>query len=184
ATVRASQTAGLLKVGRLSGLPSQLFGSFAEQFYQKLAQEGEDQKYKTNTNPGLIGSAAQLALALPNARFVFVTRDRDDLALRIFMKKYKAGNEYSYDIGTVFEHIDWVDAMIALLTQKLGKRALHIRYEDMVADPQQISEQVLDLCGLDKTDFSAAAVGSDVGASVPYKAMLKSALQDSHHAKT
>ncbi|MEM1376582.1 MAG: sulfotransferase [Pseudomonadota bacterium] len=171
---RASQSAGLTKISRLSGLPEPLHGSFSDFFESHIDQVAAQKKYITNTNPGLIGSAAQLANALRHARFVFVTRDRNDLALRIFMKKYKRGNEYAYDLSTIFKHIDWVETMIALLVKKLGKRALHIRYEELVADPQLVSEQVLDLCGLHKAGFTAAAVGSDVGASAPYRMQLES----------
>ena len=173
ATVRASQTAGLVSIRSLNTLPDPLLPSFAQHFRDKLASSSSGNTVITNTNPGLIGAIGRVAQALPEARFVFLTRNRDDAALRIFMKKYKSGNHHAYDMATAYQYIDWYEAMIEALTGKLGERAIHIRYEDTVANPSAAVRSVFDLCRLASTSLDLPMIGTDVDAAKPYANFLQ-----------
>ena len=46
----------------------------------------------TNTHPVHIQGVLRVASILPDARFVFMKRDIDDITLRVFMTKYLSGN--------------------------------------------------------------------------------------------
>ena len=59
-----------------------------------------------------MGSHPRSAQVPPNVRFIFVRRDHFDTALRIFMKPYRSGNHYAYDLKSIFEHLAWYDRMI------------------------------------------------------------------------
>ncbi|MEO0542867.1 MAG: sulfotransferase [Pseudomonadota bacterium] len=172
AAARAWQIGGLPNIKSLHDLPAQLYGAFAKNFYGRLKQEDPQERFVTETNPALIGGAAQLAAALPDARFVFITRDRDDLAVRIFMTSYADGNPHAYDLGSIFEYIDWYEAMVDVLLDKLGDRAIHVRYEELVADPKAVTNKVFKLCGLDGAGLSVDPIGNDIGAALPYKSQL------------
>lgn len=168
AVIRAAQKAGLIKLHRLQLLPIPLLGSFAEEFRLRMIGYAAGSKCITHTNPGLIGSVASLAQALPEARFIFVARNREDTALRIFQQKYKNGNHHAYNLDNTLEYVDWYASMISELKPRLGSRAEHIHYEDMVANPCNTAEIVLNLISLNASNLELPSIGSDVGASKPY----------------
>ncbi|MGI9351739.1 MAG: tetratricopeptide repeat-containing sulfotransferase family protein [Rhizobiaceae bacterium] len=168
AVVRAAQKAGLIKLHRLQLLPKPLLTSFVEEFRSRMTGYAGGAKCVTHTNPGLIGSVAGLAEALPEARFVFVSRNREDTAVRIFQQKYKSGNHHSYNLENTFEYVDWYELMFKELIPRLGNRIAHVQYEDMVADPHNTAEMVLNLCDLKLGNLELPDVGSDVNAAKPY----------------
>ncbi len=168
AAVRASLAADLGTIRSISNLPVSLLGSFAEGFRQRVENCSKDKKAITITNPGHVGGVGRLAEALPEARFVFLTRDLDDTALRIFMNSYAAGNHYAYHIDTVYQYVEWYEDVTKALVAKLADRCLHLRYEDMVSEPTASVEGVLKLCGLSAENVTLPDVGADVGAAGPY----------------
>ena len=156
-------------------MPIQLFESFAQNYHARLKREDPQKRFYTETSPALAAEAGQLTIALPAARFVFIKRDRDDLALRIFMKNYRTGNSYAFDLSSIFQYIDWYHQMIDILLEKIGERAILVDYETLVANPSLAVNQVFDLCGLDGTNVSIDPIFNDIGAALPYKSYLDAA---------
>ena len=142
--------------------------SFASKFRDLLAANSDGATVVTNTNPGLIGSVGKLARALPEARFVFLTRNQNDVVLRVLMKKYRNRNHHAYNLKTTHQYVEWYDDMTAVLEKKLPGRALRIRYEDMLNDTASTVSGVLQLCGVETGALRLPEVGSDVGAAAPY----------------
>ncbi len=175
ATRRAAQKAGLVNIADLPQLPKNLHGAFATEFRQRLAETNPDHKLVSITTPGLISSAGLLAQNLPEARFVFVRRNRDDTALRIFMKNYQSGNHYNHDLNNAYAYIDWYGEMIDVLSEKLRQRAIIVEYADMIADPVAVVARVNELCGLPDDDTGLPDIGSDIGAADPYLDLLRGA---------
>lgn len=171
--IRASLGAGLGVIRSISDLPPSLLGSFAEDFRRRVEVAYEGKEAIAITNPGHIRSVGNLANALPEARFVFLTRNRDDTALRIFMNTYNEGNHHAYDIDAVYQYLEWYDTITDLLVAKLADRCVHLRYEDMVSEPGAGMEEVLKLCGLSVENIALPAVDSDVGAAKPYIEFIK-----------
>ena len=173
ASRRAAQKAGLVNIADLAQLPKNLHGSFATEFRQRLAETNPDHKLVSITTPGLISSAGLLAQNLPEARFVFVKRNRDDTAFRIFMKNYQSGNHYNHDLANAYAYIDWYGEMIDVWSQKLRQRAITVEYGDMIADPAATFARVMTLCGLLEDNVELPDIGSDIGASSPYKHLMQ-----------
>lgn len=175
ATRRAAQKAGLVNIENLVQLPKHLHGSFAAEFRQRLNETNPDHKLVSITTPGLITSAGLLAQSLPEARFVFVKRSRDDTAFRIFMKNYSSGNHYNHDLKNAYAYIDWYGEMIDVLSGKLRQRAIIVEYADMIADPAAVVGRVNDLCGLPDDNSDLPDIGSDIGAADPYLHLMRGA---------
>ncbi|MEM8652672.1 MAG: sulfotransferase [Pseudomonadota bacterium] len=167
-TIRASQISGLVNIEQLWRLPEQLQSEFSKHFRSQIKKQVDQHRVLTNTSPGLIGSAAQIASALPEARFVFIKRDQNDLALRILMKKYKRANYHSYSLESAIDYIQWYVEMMDLLSEKLGDRVLNLSYEEMMSDKQNALSKTLKLCGLGNLKTELPQIGSDVGCSKPY----------------
>ncbi|MEM9330591.1 MAG: sulfotransferase [Pseudomonadota bacterium] len=171
-TTRAAQISGFVNIEQLWRLPEQALEAFSKDFRTRLRGQADDHSVLTNTSPGLIGSAAQIARSLPEAKFVFITRNRDDLVLRILMKKYKRANYHAYNLEAARNYVSWYEEIMETLTRKLGDRVLNITYEDMVANPAEALDKVTALCGLTAYSGNLPVIGTDVGCSEPYRKFL------------
>lgn len=175
---RTYQAAGLITVASINYLPPQLYPEVREIYLEELARRAGPARVFTNTHPAFMSDAALLAAILPNARFIFVKRNVDDILLRIFMRQYKRGNEYSYDLKAAREYIEWYYKMIDLLAGKLPDITRVIQYEDMVADPAGALGIAADLCGLPLNHGPLPEIGDDRGCAEPYREFMDAALKD------
>ena len=172
---RAFQTAGLPPKRSIDELPPSLHGPWREFYLKELRERAESARVFTNTFPGQIHGVLQIAALLPNARFVFLKRDPDDITLRIYMKKYKIGNPYAYDIGDIRDHIAWYYQMIDVVAERLPNVSTILHYEDLFAEPQAILRSIADLCGLDAPDPPLPQLHGDQRCAGPYRDLIAAA---------
>ena len=122
----------------------------------------------TTTAPGIIGNINRAAQTLPNVRMVFVKRNIDDNALRIFMKQYRNGNSHAYNVDNIRTYIKWYNEMIDLLHSRFPQISIVIQYEDLISKPEETLQTVSDLCGLDLLGSEIPIPGDDRGCAKPY----------------
>ncbi len=176
ATRRTFQGAGLITRGKLVELPPQLDPVFRQNYLEDLKERAGEARIFTNTHPGRIADAWRLAVAVPGVRFIFVKREPYDLALRIYMKHYRSGNAYAYDLAAIFRYIDWYHAVMDGIAARFPELARIISYEDMIADPRAALATAAQLCGLAVPDCPLPDLGDDRGAAAPYRELMDAAL--------
>jgi hypothetical protein len=172
---RAFQTAGAPVKDTIAELPPALNGACRDFYLKELRERAGAARVFTNTFPGQIHDVLKIAALLPNARFIFLKRDADDIALQIYMKKYKTGNPYAYDIGDIFDHIAWYGRMIDIVAERAPDISTVVHYEDMIADPQAALRPVADLCALDPPDAPLPELYGDRGCAGPYRDLIAAA---------
>lgn len=172
AAKRTSQQSALLTVSNPDALPPVLNGRFAEIYIEEIREFCKDAKIVTDTYPAMISYLGRLAITIPNCRFVFVKRDRQDLSLRIFMRHFKAGNHYGYDVKTILEYIAWYYELADLWLEMFPEISMQVDYEAMIADPSAILGRVATLCGIDPAKGPLPDIGDDRGCSRPYRAFM------------
>jgi Sulfotransferase family len=181
---RTSQQAGLLTVADPAGLPRSLDGRFRQIYLEELHEFAEGARIVTDTHPGLIGSVGRIAATIPLARFIFIRRHLDDVALRMFMKPYRAGNHYAYDIATIFEHLSLYNEMSDLWIERFPSLTIAIEYEEMVVDPRSTLARVALFCGASMLDSPLPKLGDDRGCAAPYCRLIAAALAESRQGRT
>jgi tetratricopeptide (TPR) repeat protein len=176
ATRRTFQGAGLITRRKLVELPPQLDPFFRQNYLEELKERAGQAGIFTNTHPGRIGDAWRLAAAVPGVRFIFIKRDRFDLALRIYIKNYQSGNAYAYDLAAIFRYIDWYHAMMDGIAKRFPELTRIISYEDMIANPRGALATVAQVCGVAVPDGPLPELGDDRGAAAPYRKVMEDAL--------
>ena len=166
---RACQHAEISEIKGLEDLPENLRPVCRKIYAAHLSQRAARVQVFTNTLPVRIHDVDVLAATLPNVRLLFVKRDPDDNVFRIFMRKYRRGNQYSYDLGAARDHVLWYHQMIDLLAEKLPEIVRVVRYEDVVAGPAAALRVAADLCGLPVTSIPLPSIGDDRGCATPYR---------------
>ncbi len=169
----ASHEAGLLGIRRASALPSAIKEKF-EFFYEKLlSQHCNSSEFYTTTSPGLISDVGILSQIIPDSKFVFIKRNKPDLAFRIFSKHYKEGqNMYSYDIKNVIFEIDWYNSMIDTWINKIPEKCMLTNYWDIVSNTSQEIGKIADFLGIKYEHIDDLSVSDDSHCSTPYQKYL------------
>jgi tetratricopeptide (TPR) repeat protein len=178
ASRRTSQLSGLLTLRNPSDLPKALDDRFRASYLEEVQEFARGAKIVTDTYPAMIPYVGRVATALPNVRFIFVKRDRYDCALRIFMKHYRAGNHYAYDIKTIFHYVAWYYEMVELWLEKFPEISLSIDYEDAVAEPKATLSRIIEFCGANLDGRFPLDLGNDHGCSRAYREFIDTAIRE------
>jgi tetratricopeptide (TPR) repeat protein len=173
---RTSQTSGILTTIDANDLPRALDERLREIYRQEIGEFAQGATIVTDTYPAIISYVGRIASAIPNARFIFMSRDRDDLALRIFMKHYRSGNHYAYNIKTIFEHLSWYRQMTDLWLDRLGPLAIAVAYGDMIEAPNDTLRRVAELCGRALPEGGLPDLGDDRDCAKAYRDYIAAAL--------
>jgi len=157
-------------------LPPQLYPQCRDFYLEELAQRVGSAKVFTNTNQSLIYEAQLMASVFPNVRFILLRRNLEDTILRMYQKKYRVGNAYSYELKAARDYVVWYHQMIDLMATKFPDIVRIIDYEDMIANPAAALRVAAELCGLSTTDGPLPDVGDDRGCSEPYHDFIREEL--------
>ena len=101
----------------------------------------------TSTNPDTIFQIDRLIDTLNNSFFIFVKRNRIDIASEIFIKEYTRGNFYSYDHSNILKYLDTYDAIWEIIKQKVPHLTHEISFEDMLGDPLETIKKISQMTG-------------------------------------
>jgi len=99
--------------------------------------------------------AGFIARALPRAKIVCLRRDPVDTCLSNFKQLFALDSpyfDYSFDLLDTGRYCVMFDRLMAHWQQVLPGRILELRYEDLVADQQAVTQRLLDFCGLEWND--------------------------------
>jgi hypothetical protein len=171
-----AQRAGLLTTFHLCELPGELDPIIAETYRERLLKCSGDADVVTITHPGALPDAGRLVDCAPKVKFVLMKRHEDDLAFRIFGRHYEENtNLNAYDLNAIYNDLSRQNALIDNWLEKLGKQAMLVNYEDMVADPKATLASVAKFCGLKLPAKLNPQVSDDRGCAEPYRKWLKQA---------
>ncbi len=181
-----SNSSGLMALEYPGQLPFTLHRSFTRNYEEEVLKRAEGSKLFTITHPGLILDVGRIAETVPNAKFIFIERDTDDTALRIFGKIYLKGtNFYAYDVENIYEFLSGYSRLInswssvlsgvsmRVTLSVLSGQSMRVTYEEMIADPEKTRAQIAEFCGMPKPKGALPNLGDDTGCAKPYLDMLK-----------
>ena len=177
-TRKTSQHSGLVTLARPTELPEELNPLFLEYYDKELLARAGGFKVFTNTHPARISEIGRLIETIPNARFAFIKRNINDIALRIYMKHFLGNsNYYAYNIKSIFEEISWYQEIMDIWMKTFPERCVMLQYEDMVSDAGSALIPLAEQCGLALPSTGLPQPGDDRGCSVPYADFIASARQ-------
>ncbi|MDA7946720.1 MAG: tetratricopeptide repeat protein [Hyphomicrobiaceae bacterium] len=177
---RVSKRAGFLTEYSLVNLPSHLNEEVSNQIQDEVDKLAGREKLVTITHPGVIFDVSRLKDIIPNSRFIFMKRNRDDMALRIFAYLYRSNtNHFAYDINEIYRYLETHDRLIDVWSKKIGDRVLVQSYEDMVRDPEAAVRSIAELCSLKPPAKLDLQVPDDTGCAKPYLEWLHQSRKNS-----
>lgn len=87
--------------------------------------------------------------ALPAAKIVMLFRDKRDLALSCFSKRFSSGHPYAYDLAELGRYLTAHDQLLDTACRHLpANSVLRIQYEEMVERPETVIRHLLNFLGV------------------------------------
>lgn len=126
--------------------------------------------------PGNFQYVGAIARALPNARIVCLRRHPMDTVLGNFRNLFAIGSryyDYSYDLADIAAYYVRFDRLMTMWREALPGRLLELGYEDLVADQEGQTRQLLDHCGLAWSDACLDFHRNDAPVSTPSAAQVR-----------
>ncbi len=90
-----------------------------------------------------------IALLFPNARVIHCRRDPLDTGLSCYFQNFVHAHPWSCDLHLIGEFYRCYDNMMAHWRSVLPLPILDVQYEDVVADQEKASREIIDFLGLD-----------------------------------
>lgn len=118
--------------------------------------------YQANTRFGLGGNriltdstlgnnrlVGVIKLALPNAKIISVERQPMDLSFGLYRQLFEPGQAaYAYQFGDIALRLKSHNRLMTHWADLLGDSIYRLGYEDLVANPQASTSDILEFCGL------------------------------------
>ena len=169
---RVVQSASGMNTSELLMLSSQRAQQFKELYLDDLTEILDGLDLFTNTNPENIMFLGVMMGSVPNVRTIFVRRDKNDQALRIYFKNYARNNPHAYHLGDIYDYLDWYYELQDLWLERYPEHTLAVSYEDMVDDPQTVAGIVSGFCGIKPPASDFRKPFDDRGCAIPYQAWM------------
>jgi tetratricopeptide (TPR) repeat protein len=104
-------------------------------------------KVVTSTHPISIFYSDYLMDMLPNAYFIIVKRDLQDVSPEIFTSEYQNGNLYSYHPNDISKYLGVYNRICETLALKVPDRCLTVCFEDIIKVPEDVVDRINRLVG-------------------------------------
>tara|TARA_R110002111_G_scaffold77334_3_gene122828 strand:+ start:29919 stop:31454 length:1536 start_codon:yes stop_codon:yes gene_type:complete len=171
-TSHAFNVGDRLPSGYLPFLPDDLAPEFTNFYRSAFKESADNSSILTTTTPGLVASVPTIVHALPNAKFIFLIRNHQDIALRMYFTHYKNSNHHAYDVNWSLNYIKWYYELVDTWKKKFPDSVLTISYESLIAEPTEQIKTILDFLDIKETVPEGLTLPDDCGFSKPYQAML------------
>ncbi|GAA0534336.1 tetratricopeptide (TPR) repeat protein [Rhizomicrobium palustre] len=160
-------------------LPPETWSALGAEYLARLPQ---GKKRVTDKLPANYRHIGLIHLALPGAKIIHVRRDAMDTCFSCYRSLFPNGLEYTSDLGELGRYYAAYERLMAHWRAVLPQGAmLEIDYEDLVADLEGGTRNILDYCGLDfdpacldfhKTDRAVFTVSVEQVRSPLYKTAM------------
>lgn len=160
--------------------PDQINWALIGNIYRTLSQaRSNGSAYVTDKGAVLNLFVGPLAYALPEAKFVWVSRDKRDVALSGWRTYLSGGSRWRHSLDDAKAYLSAHETMMTQWYEALPGRIYQLCYEDLVRSPQTEVNSLMDFLGLnppdlDRTDLSGVNVSTASFAQIRGKITTRS----------
>ena len=138
--------------GFFRDLTGEQLRSVGERYLASIAEIENESAHVTDKMPHNFRSLGLIALAFPNATLIHCRRDPIDTCLSCWQQNFAMPHTYSTDLSDLGHHYREYERLMDHWRAILGERLYEIQYEDLVADQETKSRELIAHCGLEWDD--------------------------------
>ncbi|NNL17552.1 MAG: tetratricopeptide repeat protein [Boseongicola sp.] len=147
----------------IADIPKDLSSQFAATYAELLNERIGDGDWYVSTHPSGAALALSFAALIPNARLVFVHRDKQDTAFRQLLRRYRTGNVHSNDLAATQDYLEWNAQMMDRTAQLLPEMSISLSYEDLVSKTDETLASLYQFIGLNDASSRSPDIFDDRG---------------------
>ena len=126
-----------------------LAGSLARKYLKKLQELSADADRVTDKMPGNFLHLGLIALLFPKARIIHCMRNPLDTCVSIYLTPLYGWHPYACSLTHLGHYYREYQRLMDHWRDVLPLPCLDLVYEDLVADQEGVSRQIIDFCGLE-----------------------------------
>ena len=134
------------------GIGAGLARSLAGAYLKALRRGRSGARRITDKLPGNYAHLGLIAILLPGARLVHCRRNPIDVCLSNYMQQYGEGHAYAYDLTELGLVYCQYERIMRHWRQVLPVEIHEVAYEELVADQERRSRELIAFCGLEWED--------------------------------
>ncbi len=132
----------------LADLSSDRCDELAQRYLDAVASEAGEALRITDKMPQNFLHLGLIALLFPQAHIVHCQRDPMDTCLSCYFQHFGGSHPYAYDLRNLGLYYHQYQALMNHWRQVLTLPMLEVRYEELVAEPERLSRELVTFCGL------------------------------------
>jgi len=133
----------------LSLLTQDRIDTFAQHYLDKLASLSPDASRVIDKMPGNFMHLGFIELLFPDARIIHCMRDPLDTCLSCYFQDFSRSHPYSYDLENLGAFYNEYRKIMQHWRSVLSIPMYEIQYEELVADQEMKSRELVEFCGLE-----------------------------------
>jgi len=136
----------------LARLTPAILDDFAQKYLDHLAALDPGAPRVTDKMPQNFLHLGLIALAFPDARVIHCVRDPRDTCLSIYFQNFNEAHNYANKLEDVGRYYRQYEKLMQHYKGLLNIQIMEVQYEDLVANQENLTRQLLDFAGLDWDD--------------------------------
>ncbi len=124
-------------------------GRIARNYLELLGRHSTTARFVTDKMPGNYFYLGLIRLLFPQAPIIHCRRDPLDVCLSIFFQNFAKEHKYAFDLMNIGHHYLQYARLMAHWRRVLPGPFMESRYEDLIADQEARSRELITFCGLE-----------------------------------
>jgi len=133
----------------LADVPPDVISSFADGYVRFVSALSPGVAVITDKMPENYRHLVLIRLLFPEARIIHCTRDPVDTSLSCYFQEFACSYDFSYDLADLGAHYVEYKRLMDYYRDEVGMPMLEVSYEEMVADTERLTREIIDYCALD-----------------------------------
>ncbi len=122
---------------------------WADNYFASLPEDAREAARVSDKMPINFLYLGLAAFLFPNARIIHVRRDPLDTCLSIYWRAFPPAYTFAHDLANLGHFYTQYDRLMRHWRRHLPLAMLEVRYEDLIASPEETSRRLVDFCGLE-----------------------------------
>ncbi|MCZ6837904.1 MAG: sulfotransferase [Alphaproteobacteria bacterium] len=123
---------------------------------KELGELSDDAARVTDKMPNNFRHVGLIARLFPRARIIHCQCNPMDICLSCYFLDFRGRLDFAYDLTHLGQYYRQYERLMAHWKKVSPIPILDVRYEDLIADPENVSRRMIDYCGLEWDDACLA----------------------------
>ncbi len=133
----------------VGGVTQGAVDELAREYVQQAERVAGGAARITDKTPMHFWELGLVQLVLPGSRVIHLRRDPRDTCLSIYFHRFNRQHAYASDLRSLGIFYRMYERLMRHWSEVLAVSVMHVRYEDLVAEHETMSRNLVDFCGLE-----------------------------------